>query len=444
MNKAELSDISSEGSVVATLIYHPEFIAHSEYLKPDYFSVSLNACFYWAIQSLYEKGITNIDFYNLANEIKSEANKYDEIKKYDLATLSERIELLKTIARETIEEYQEAVDKVVTFAFKRDLIDVLGKINKDCYRPNFTLEKLNHYVYSELDRLTESYITDESIEILGEKIDDIWAEIINRRANDGTYGIPSKFNSFSNYFTYEPGELVTIQAKSKQGKSVFLMNEAVHKLKNGLSVLVIDREMTTRLYTERLLSNLTGIEINRVKSGKYNDREADEIQKAIDWIKKQSFVHIYAPDLSMERLYSICKVLQHKINLGFVVYDYLKSNETSASDNYNALGSKCDFLKNNIAGKLNIPVLAACQLNRSGEVADSAKINMFTSVAIKWGYKTQSMIAKDGTRSGNAYAKIYKNRLGQQMQEDDNDDYLDFSFSGATMTIAEAEPHSSY
>ena len=122
-------------------------------------------------------------------------------------------------------------------------------------------------------------------------------------------------------------------------------------------------------------------------------------------------------------------------------FDYLKSNETSTGDNYNVLGAKCDFLKNNIAGELDLAVLAACQLNRNGEVADSIKINRYLSVGIKWEYKSQEMIARDGMQCGNAFAKIYVNRLGQQMAEDDEMDYIDFVFDGDRMTIVEAEKH---
>ena len=51
------------------------------------------------------------------------------------------------------------------------------------------------------------------------------------------------------------------------------------------------------------------------------------------------------------------------------------------------------------------------------------------------------MIAKDGMECGNTYAKIYVNRLGEQMQEDDEEDYIDFVFAGDTMTIIEAQQH---
>lgn len=441
MDIANLSDMQSEAGVIGTLIYHPEFILHTDYLLPSYFFGQENACIYWSIQELYKDGITNIDAYNISNKIQSHHGVQKTIEKYNLPSVQEFMDLYKETARHTLEEYKMLADNIVTLSFKRDLVKTLNKLSSDCFNPNNELEKLSNVVYNELDKLTQKYIATEEIHTLGSEIDDIWDEIVNRRTADGTYGIPSKYPIFNNYFTFEQGELVVVQAKYKRGKSVLLMNEVVHKLKNGVPTLVFDTEMQTRLYTERLISHLTGIEIQRIKNGKYSDEEANIIKSCINWLKEQPFVHIYDPQMTNERMYSICKMLKYKMNLTFVVFDYVKSNETSTSDNYNILGAKCDFLKNQIAGELNLAVLSACQLNRMGEVADSDKINRYLSVGIKWGYKTQEMIARDGLKCGNAFAKIYVNRLGQQMQEDDEEDYIDFIFSGDTMTIVEAEQH---
>ena len=46
-----------------------------------------------------------------------------------------------------------------------------------------------------------------------------------------------------------------------------------------------------------------------------------------------------------------------------------------------------------------------------------------------------------GIKCGNAFAKIYVNRLGRQMLEDDDEDYIDFIFDGDKMTIIEAQQH---
>ena len=441
MDISNWSDIQSDSGGIGTLIFHPEYIAHTDYLKPNHFYSKENACIYWSIQELFNEGITNIDAYNISNKLQSNKGVQNTIDKYNLPSVQEFVELYKEAARNSLEEYKMLAENIVTFAFKRDLIKVFNKIESECYKSEYTLEKMSNEVYSELDHLTRDFVVTSDVEMLGENIDSIWDEIVGRRTENGVYGMPSKFPSFMDYFTYEPGELVVVQAKLKQGKTALLMNEVVHKLQNGIPCLVVDREMSTRLYAERLIAHLTGVELIKLKTGKYGEEEAKKIKDALAWIKEQPFVHIYDPNITMEKMYSICKSLQNKMNLGFVVYDYLKSNDSEASRNYNLLGAQCDYLKNNIAGDLDIPVLAACQLNREGKVADSFKINMFLSVGIKWGYKTIEMQAKDGMECGNAYAKIYVNRLGRQMQEDDEDEYIDFCFDGDTMTIVEAEQH---
>lgn len=440
-NIDELSDIQSESGIIGTLMFHPEFILHTDYLKPNHFYSIENGCIYWSIQELYKDGITNIDAYNISNKIQSNPQVARTIEKYNLPSVQEWCSLYKETARNSLEEYKMLAKNVSTLAFKRELFKSLNKMTLSCFEAETTLETLSNNVYDEIDRLTENYVTTEEVRTLGQDIDSIWNDIVNRRSENGLYGIPSKYESFNQYFTYEPGELVVVQAKYKRGKSVLLMNEVVHKLRNGTPTLVIDTEMQTRLYTERLISHISGVDVKRVKSGDYSEEEAERIKKCIKWLKGQPFVHIYDPQITNEKLYSICKMLKYRMNLEFVAFDYIKSNETNTGDNYNILGAKCDFLKNRIAGELNLSVLTACQLNRAGEVADSDKINRYLSVGIKWGYKTQEMMVSDGVQCGNAYAKIYVNRLGEQMQEDDEEDYIDFLFSGNTMTIVEAEQH---
>lgn len=441
MDIQEISDIQSESGVIGTLIYHPEFILHSDFLKPNYFVGKENGSIYWAIQELYRDGITNIDAYNLSNKLHSNKGVEKTLEKYNIPNVEEFIELYKETARETLEEYKGLAQTVTALSFKRSMIKTLNQIEKQCFDKGCSLDKLSNDVYDKLDKLTQQYITTTEIHTLGEDLDDIWAEICSRRSEDGGYGIPSKYEIFNQYFTYEPTELVVVQAKYKRGKSVLLMNEVVHKLKNGVPTAVIDTEMKTRLYTERLISHITEIDIKRVKDGKYSAEEEQKIKDCIAWLKEQPFVHIYEPDITNEKIYSICKMLKYKMNLTFLVFDYIKSNETSTSDNYNILGAKCDFLKNRIAGDLDLAVLSACQLNRQGEVADSDKINRYLSVGIKWGFKSNDKLAKDGRQCGNAYAVIYPNRLGEQMSEEDDDDYLDFYFEGKTMSIYEAEQH---
>lgn len=437
MDKKELSDIQSESGVIGTLLCHPDFIAHTEYLKPNYFYNTDNACIYWAIQELFSNGITNIDAYNLSSKLQSHQGVKNRLDKYNLPAIQELVELFKGTARHSLEEYQMLADNVVVLSFKRDLVDKLHEIEAECFKKTVDLDHLSSSAYGSMDSLTKKYLTSGEIQTVGDKIEAIWDEI----EDSAEHGIESKYKSFTNYFRYEPGEVITIQARKKQGKSMFLMNETVHMLKQGLPTVVYDSEMNDKLYVTRLLSHLSGVPLHTISRKRYTPEEYAKIKKWKDWLKEQPFVHIYDPSMSMEKFFSVCRSLQNSMNLSFIVYDYLKSNKSTTGENYNTLGDMTNYLKNDIAGKLNIPVLAACQLNRSGETADSEKINMYVSVGIKWGYKTQEMIAKDGMECGNAYAKIFFNRIGESMAEDDEDEYIDFLFDGAKATIVEAKQH---
>lgn len=341
----ELSDIQSESGIIGTLMFHPEFVLHTDYLKPGHFFCPENGCIYWCIQELYKDGVSNIDAYNISNKLQSNPKIAKTIAKYNLPSVQEFCSLYKETARNSLEEYKMLAKTVSTFAFKRDLVKSLNKMKINCFEAETSLETLSNNIYDEIDHLTESYVTTEEVRTLGQDIDSIWNDIVSRRSDNGLYGIPSKYEAFNNYFTYEPGELVVVQAKYKRGKSVLLMNEVVHKLRNGTPTLVIDTEMQTRLYAERLISHISGVEIKRVKNGNYTEEEAERIKNSIEWLKGQPFVHIYDPQITNEKLYSICKMLKYRMNLEFVAFDYIKSNETNTGDNYNILGAKCDLTR---------------------------------------------------------------------------------------------------
>lgn len=435
---SDLSDNQAEAGVIATLVYHPEFILHTDYLKPSYFYRVENGCIYWAINELYKSGVETIDALNITNMLNSDQAVKRKMNECNLTDMHEFIEMSRYACRHSLEEYKLLVGNVVTMAFKRDLLKVSTEVQDSCFNSNADLAKLNTLVNDKYTRLTEQYLVSSEIETFGAKVDSLWQEICDRRTDNGLYGIPSKYSILNDYFTYEPGELVLLKARMKQGKSAFFMNEAIHKIKNGVPTLFYDTEMKDRLFFERMLAHLTGIEIRRIKRGDYSYDEDQKLAKTMEWIKAQPFVHIYAPRTSDEEIYATHKILKYKIGLEFSIYDYIKSNIQSSSENSNVLGQKCDFLKNEIAGSLDIAMLAGAQLNRANDVADSDKIERYVSTTLWWRNKDNDTIERDGFKCGNYALTVDLNRNGAAMDEEE---YIDFKFDGSIMRIEEAEQH---
>ena len=67
----KLSDTQAEAGIIATLVYHPDFILHSDVLKAGYFYHKDNGCLYWAIDELIKAGVDNIDAFNISNMLQS-------------------------------------------------------------------------------------------------------------------------------------------------------------------------------------------------------------------------------------------------------------------------------------------------------------------------------------------------------------------------------------
>ena len=433
-------DIQAESGIIATLIHIPEYVLHSEHLKPEYFYVQENKCFYWAIWSLYtEDKVDKIDSFNLMTKISSNTGVKNIINSLNLGSVQEFIDLSTNVARDTVEEYKLLVGRVVALSFKRDLYKKLQIFsNKALDEKEDNLGKLSNLIYGDLSALGEKYIVNENIRMFGDVIDDIWLSIQQKKSGGKFNGVPSKYDTINKYCPYEKSELIIVAAPRKTGKSMILMNEFWHKAKNNVPSSYFDTEMSSRNFTERLLSHITQIPVHKIKQGTYTETEEAMLKEAVVLIKSKPLVHIYNPMMTNEQIYSTCKILQNKMGLQFVIYDYLKSNEKDSSSQYNDLGNKTNFLKNEIAGSLNLSVVAGAQLNRKNEIGDSYKIEQYASTIINIRPKTNDEIATDGVQCGNYAATIKLNRNGEQMGEDE---YLDFRFNGNTATIEEAAPH---
>ena len=394
-----------------------------------------NRCLLWAIRSLVQEGIEKIDAVNLSAMLSSNAAVKKKIKEYNIGEIEDFIAMSSYAARHTIEEYKLLVKRVVTLSYKRDLLKTLEEVKALALNDSAQLTEIDTMVSSKLNELTQSYIVANEVENYGDKIDEIWEEIKKRR--QVTDAIPNKYPLLGQYFSFEPGELYLISARMKMGKSALFLNYAQYLCEAGVPTLYLDTEMSDVRFSERLISNISGVEVSKVRYGNYSREEESRIMAAIQRIKKYPFVHLFIPDFTDEQVFAVIKILKYKMNLKFVIYDYIKGNTTSSSELYNILGARCDKLKE-IAGIENIPILAGAQLNRENRVADSDKLERYVTVSMYWRQKTQEEEDEEGPECGNFCMNVALNRMGEQM---DSDEKINFKFDGNRMRITEAKQY---
>lgn len=441
MELSEISDYKAEAGVISTLVYHPEFILHSNYLHERYFYNVDNACIYWAIKELFSQKITNITALNIEQMLDSNKAVRKKIQEYNLPSIQEYIDLCFNTKRDSVEEYLLLVNRVVEFAFKRDFYKKANDWQRLCLDDDIHLDDMSNTVYKELNDMTTSFVTDGEITTFGSKIKDIWKKIKEKKDRGESYGLPSFFPSINDFFTYEETELVVVEARMKKGKSWLAMIEALHKAMNGVPTFVQDSEMSDENWYVRALSYLSGIPVSRIKNCILTKEEESKIDETNDYLEKLPLFHNFDPYITKERFYSICAQKKIEMGLKFVVWDYIKCDDSilNSAERSAYMAGVANWLKNIIAGDLKMSVLAFCQLNRSNEVAESDGIEKYCSVAVKWEEKTNEEIIADGKECGTHKLTVKLNRLGKQHMGES--DYIDMMFTTGRVGIKEAKQH---
>ena len=180
-----------------------------------------------------------------------------------------------------------------------------------------------------------------------------------------------------------PGTLTVVCARPKQGKSTFLSSIAAHVSYSLLKpVLYIDTEMPFEQWRTRVMAMLSGVPERKIKHGGYNDDEYNRITKAAAIIKKGKLFHEFLPGYDVDKLISLYKKYKHKEDIGLAIFDYIKAPQGSDFQNkkeYQVIGDVTTALKD-LAGALQIPVIAANQVNRQDDIADSDRVLRYADV----------------------------------------------------------------
>ena len=414
----KLVDYDSEAVVLATLVKHPRFYLQCDtLLKPSNFYSVDNKCIYWAVGDLVQTNhVEEITTDMILEKLKSDVSVRLGYRPVDRRTIDDIVDYAHYKAVHSVEAYKIPAMNVYTLAYKRGMRNAARKIIECCEDKKSTQIEISRTSRTEIDKASENYMIDSDIELYGESVDQLTTEIMSGQ----DVGYKSKITRLNEYMTYEKNSLTLIAGRMKAGKSAFCMNECLNMLKQDIKVLYIDTEMDTKHFHNRALANLTGIPINKIKTNDLTLEEHEKIAKANEWFKSKIFIHKYMPVVSDEEIYSLVRLMQSRYGIEILIYDYIKSNTISSSEQYNERGRRADFLKNVIGGDLNLPVIAGVQLNRDGNVADSDKLQRYCTGLIVWQETPLDVRINDYRNAdyGNYRLQVKLNRNGEQIEQD--------------------------
>ncbi len=224
-------------------------------------------------------------------------------------------------------------------------------LNDETNQNDQNLQSMREWVPSTMDRLHE--LSNKSGGLIG--------------SSTGFKDLDNKLQGL------QKGDLVIVAGRPSMGKTSFAMNIAENVLLDDESdgaVLIFSLEMPGESLTTRLLSGMTKLNQQNVRSGMLKDdelrilfKQSEKLKNMPLWIDDSSLLSPMELRAKARRL-----ARTEKAGLSLIVVDYLQLMQLplSTENRVNQISEISRSLKS-LAKELNVPVIALSQLNRAVE-----------------------------------------------------------------------------
>jgi len=201
---------------------------------------------------------------------------------------------------------------------------------------------------------------------------EIVQNIENKEGNKNL--IPTGFQYLDEQFGgMSLGELVVIGGRPAMGKSQFVIN-LVSNICDTEPTLFFSFDLTPATFTSRILSNRTGIAVDKIIQNQLFDSDVNLIKVAAKQLEK---CKLFVSDTGVSNISQTIEIIKEHVelyNTKIVVIDYL---QLLGIGKYNSgreaeIGHICRVLKM-CAKELNICIVLLSQLSRAVEVRGSSK-----------------------------------------------------------------------
>ena len=325
------------------------------------------------------------DFYEKRHELIFTAmmHLYDQHRPIDLLTLTAEMKKQKTLkdvggaayltelsnfvpAAAHAKAYAEIVERA---SVRRRLIKAGNEIAEKAYSDDAEVDNLIGAAERDLFEVSDKIVKSDYV-AMDELLADAFDRIEELHKNKGALrGLKTGFRDLDKKTAgFQKGDLVIIGARPAMGKTTFAQNLAYNIATiNRKGVLFFSMEMAANEIVDRMISDVSGVDNWKMRTGNLTD---EEFQKIGDALSEMDEVPIYIDDTSSMTIMELrnkARRAMHDHDIGIVIVDYLQL--ISGSDRYagNRVQEVTEISRGLkiLARELEIPVIALAQLSRN-------------------------------------------------------------------------------
>ena len=207
-------------------------------------------------------------------------------------------------------------------------------------------------------------------------IKDVILEVTNKIQDIQKYGISARKTGFIELDKIisglQEGDLIIIAGRPSMGKTAFAINIIENIAINSSDkkpVAVFSLEMSIEQIIIRMLSSLGGIDAQKIKNGKLDNKEWQNINDTVNKIDKCDIIIDETPLITPLEIRTKCRKIKREYpELAVIMIDYLQLMSVGGNmENRVQEISQISRSLKALARELNVPIIALSQLNRSVE-----------------------------------------------------------------------------
>ena len=307
---------------------------------------------------------------------------YDQHRPIDLLTLTTQLKSLKKLkdvggapyltelsnfvpAASHAKAYAEIVERAST---RRRLIQAGTEIANKAYEEGANVGELVGTAEKTLFEVSDKIIKTD-YKPMDELLADAFDRIEELHKNKGALrGLKTGFRDLDKKTAgLQKGDLVIIGARPAMGKTTFAQNLTYNIASmNGRGVLFFSMEMAANEIIDRMISDVSGVDNWKMRTGNLTD---DEFSRINDAMGEMDELPIYIDDtssLTILELRNKARRAMHDHDIGIVIVDYLQLIQGSDRYKGNRFQEVTEISRGLkiLARELEIPVVALAQLSR--------------------------------------------------------------------------------
>ena len=261
-------------------------------------------------------------------------------------------------------------------AVRRNMLEAANKIAKLAYDQEIALETVMDDSEKAVFGVSERRIS-RDLEPIQQALSDYYDRISDLASRpDEIHGVPTGFIDLDKILSgLQPSDLIIVAGRPGMGKTGLALSIAKNAAQTHKKhVAVFSLEMSNEQLVQRLISQETGIDSQRLRTGKIEENEWPLFTHAIEVMSDTRIFLDDTPAITPLQLRTKCRRLHLEYRLDLIIVDYLQlmSGDTRNDNRVQEVSYISRNLKI-LARELSVPVLAAAQLSRAVEQRSDKK-----------------------------------------------------------------------